>query len=462
MTQKNIASQFADQSATDIKVGALVVRRKRPGFDQEWGAEVESKAREALEETPYEVFFSDKLIDDDRSLRTALDECRSQKINALVVLQPTMSDGQLAPALAQQWDLPVVLWATPERAERISANSLVGTHIFASTFRQLRHPFELVYGMPGSESVSKQLDDAVRVVYTIARLRSSKLGLIGNHAPGFVDMHIDPYLLGDELGVQVSHTSLPAFLSSMDEVAAEDIENDVERVHELELPLEEVSADDLPLASRYYLTLSNHMEEENLDGVALRDWSELAEEVGQWPYLPIARLLSQGRAVAMEGDVDGALSCLIGHSLGCGAVYISDWLEHTDDVVALWHTGNAPFQLCKPIGSDGGPRIARHFNNNDPTVIEADLRPDMPVTMYRVWHCDNEYRMMAFEGQTIPPPKHFKGTNGFAQVKNCSLNHLFKRLCQEGMPHHVSVVEGHYANFFERFARRVNINFIEA
>ncbi len=462
MAEQDVPQLNFNRVTPDIKVGVLVLRRERPGFDQDWGKEIEDKAREALLELPYEVLFSNRRIVDDRSLRSALDECRDKEVNALIVLQPTMSDGRLAPVLAQQWDLPIILWATPERKESVSANSLVGTHIFASTIRQLRHSFELVYGMPGTMQVARQLDAAVRIAYAVSQLRNGKIGLIGYHAPGFIDMHMDPYLLSRELGIQVSHISLIAFLSLMKGISEEEIQEDVDRVQELGLPFEEdVSADDLPLSSRYYLALLKHMEEENLSGVAIRDWSELAQEVGQWPYLPIARLLSQGYAVAMEGDVDGALACLIGNALGCGVVYISDWLEHTDEVVTLWHTGNAPFQLCQPVGSEGGPRIARHFNNDNPAVVNADLRPDMPVTIYRVWHCDNEYRMMAFEGQIIHPPKRFKGTNGFAQVNGMSLNRSFRRLCQEGMPHHVSVVEGHHAALFERFAERAEISFIK-
>ena len=49
--------------------------------------------------------------------------------------------------------------------------------------------------------------------------------------------------------------------------------------------------------------------------------------------------------MACEGDVDGALSCAIGKFAGCGAIYLSDWLEHDRDTLTLWHGGMAPFQV---------------------------------------------------------------------------------------------------------------------
>ena len=61
--------------------------------------------------------------------------------------------------------------------------------------------------------------------------------------------------------------------------------------------------------------------------------------------MALARLATEGFPVACEGDVDGALGCLVGKLLGCGAVYLSDWLEHDAGQLTLWHGGMAPLQL---------------------------------------------------------------------------------------------------------------------
>ena len=39
--------------------------------------------------------------------------------------------------------------------------------------------------------------------------------------------------------------------------------------------------------------------------------------------MALARLATEGVPVACEGDVDGAMSCLVAKLLGCGAVYLS-------------------------------------------------------------------------------------------------------------------------------------------
>ena len=54
-----------------------------------------------------------------------------------------------------------------------------------------------------------------------------------------------------------------------------------------------------------------------------------------------------GFPIACEGDVDGTLGCLIGKLLGCGVVYLSDWLEHDHSTLTLWHGGMAPTQVSE-------------------------------------------------------------------------------------------------------------------
>ena len=52
--------------------------------------------------------------------------------------------------------------------------------------------------------------------------------------------------------------------------------------------------------------------------------------------MALARLATEGLPVACEGDVDGSIGCLVGKLLGCGAVYLSDWLEHDENTLTLW------------------------------------------------------------------------------------------------------------------------------
>lgn len=444
-----------------VKVGVLFLGRKRPGFDSEWGARMDRLVLKQFEDHGGEVFVPPKAVDR-HTLQSAVDACRSGQCDVVVVLQTTMSDGRLAPFLAQAWDGPLVFWATPENPEgdMISSCSLVGAHIFASTLRQLGFPFEITSGFPGDAKTVSGLHRAIAraadgkgrkraMPRSSARgdspLTGAGIGLIGSHAPGFINLHADPAALSRELGVQLRHIGLQELLDEMDLCAEPDVAADLEIVRGLDVPLVDVEEGDLETQSRYYLALKEIARRESLDALAIRCWPELPNVRGQWPYFAMVRLTSEGFPAAMEGDVDGALSCLLGKRLGFGNGYLTDWLEYEGNRMTLWHPGNAPFELCEPAGESHGPRLARHFNIRKPMVVAARLRVPQPITLFRLWRCDERYHAVAFNADTALPARELQGTHGVAVVPDTDLHALFERLCHEGMPHHLSIFPGHHA-----------------
>src|SRR5215831_6010016 len=151
------------------KVGIIFLGRRRPGFDMNWGKQIEERVRSVLSKNHFSIFEPSEKAIDDPSMRRVLAECTAQKADALVLLQTTMGDGRLAPTLAQLWPDPLILWATPEKpdGDMISSCSLVGTHAWASVLRQMRHSFELVYGDPDAAETQLRFSEAVRTAATV-------------------------------------------------------------------------------------------------------------------------------------------------------------------------------------------------------------------------------------------------------------------------------------------------------
>jgi L-fucose isomerase-like protein len=428
----------------------------------EWGRQMEDRVRGGLRQSGFAVFEPSEKAIDDASFRRALAACEEGHADVIVLLQTTTGDGRLAPTLAQLWPDAPVLWATPENpdGDMVSSCSLVGAHAWATTLRQMGHTFELVYGDPDAATTRLRLGEAVRTAATVRRLRSVRLGLVGGQAPGFFAMSVDPFTVHRGLGVQLQTFSLIEFENRVQSFSNEAVADDVAKVKALGIPHKDTSDDDLPMASRLYLAMRAFLDSENLDALAVRCWPEMPNVFGQWPYLGIARLADEGRAVTCEGDADGALSAWIGESLGMGRCYLSDWLEHDRETITLWHIGAAPMSLSPPPGEPGGPRLARHFNIKKPTVVEATIRENMPVTILRFWRLEGSYYLTAREGQTIKPKRHLMGTNALARLDRQEPQEWFEELCHQGMPHHVAVFEGHYSLLLQRLARILNIHFI--
>lgn len=374
-----------------------------------------------------------------------------------------MGNGQLALSLSQAWTGPIVLWATPERSGdgKVSSCSLVGQHLWGSMLRQAHHPFELVYGDPDDADTRQSLVNAIALARTAARLKSSKIGVIGTYAPGFIDLAADPFLLRQKLGLQLHALSLPQFIDRVNHFDEAAVRSDIEQVKKLGLPLKDVEEADLAINSRVYLAFRQMMQEESLAGLCIQCWPELPEMIGQWPYLAIARLTSEGFPVAMEGDVDGAIGELIGNSLGLGNAFLTDWLEHDDRSVFLWHPGMAPLDLCYAAGETNGPCLARHFNITKPLVVDGAIQTGKQVTVVRLWRCDGEYRMTAFEGKSVPSRRNLTGNTVLVEVEGGGMMRHFDDLVHEGMPHHVLLYNSLCADLYRRLARLLGIHWID-
>ncbi len=462
------SQQRALQSGIIIepKLGLLILGRKRPGFDPEWGAEVTRRIHATLDQLPWQVYVPSNNITDPPGLQRALQSCRTEAVTVLLVVQPTISDGRLAPLLSGLWSDPVVLWATTEKptGAMISANSLVGTHVMAATLRQLGKQLEFVYGHPDDAETRAHLRRSLAAVHAAGQLKGRSYGLVGYHAPGFVDFHADPVFLAEQLNSHLFHMSTTELITMVGAYSPSELQSELEDLLALGLPRGDgfgsgsdagQGGTEIEMQARYYRAFRDLFTEQAFDAMAFRCWPDLPTQTGHWPYLALAKLVSEGYPIAMEGDIDGALGSRIAESLGIGPVYLTDWLEHTRDSITIWHTGAAPFQLCNPIGSETGPRLGVQFNNQLPTVVEANIRAAMDATVFRLWRFQGRYFLASLEGRTAQPDCPRMATNGRFETKELDVREWFEEMMQLGMPHHLCVVEGRHAGTLRRVGRLI-------
>ena len=450
-------------------IGVLILGRKRPGFDQEWNRIICARSVAALADLGFKAVGAEAPVVDEATTVAKLEQLQQAGCSALVMLQPSMGHGQLALTVAQRWPAPVVLWATPERPGdgKVSSCSLVGQHLWGSSLRQAGHAFELVYGDPDDAQLRADLLRAIAVARAADRLKRAKLGVIGTHAPGFIDLAAEPFLMRRALGIQLHPLSLPQYIERVHAVPENEVRRDVEEVLAMKLPMGEIAHDDLPMNSRSYLAMLQLIEEECLDGIAIQCWPELPNMLGHWPYLAVSRLSTTGRAVSIEGDVDGCAGSMMNCLLGMGPGFLTDWLEHDRNTIFFWHPGMAPMNMCAAAGTEGAPSLARHFNIVKPLVVDGRIREDEEVTVSRLWRCDGAYHMTAFEGRTIAPRRKLTGNTVLVELSETELTRrgtvpeLFDRLVHAGMPHHVLLSFGTHAETFRRLARAMGVHWRE-
>jgi len=341
-----------------------------------------------------------------------------------------------------------------------------------ANLKQLGFPVQFVYGNLDWQLAENQLLGGIWTSFATRYLKKAKVGLIGYQAPGFQDFHpAHPALMRQTFGPILLHLGLTFdYVETSKTLDQSEVDKDVREVTDTYKVFAEkdlVDKNCLVSSSRHFLTMKALIRQHNLDSLAVRCWPELpgppsAGGMDQWCYMALARLASEGFPISCEGDVDGALGCMIAKFLGCGTIYLSDWLEHDQTTLTLWHGGMAPVQLSQPMGEVGGPTINRHFNNKKPGCLEASIKIGMEVTVFRLWVYENRYHLLSLEGRTVKPKRHLLGNNGLVQFgPNTDLVKGFNDWLQIGFPHHVCVVEGHRGSRIEAFCKQQGVKIIK-
>jgi L-fucose isomerase-like protein len=442
-----------------MKIAVFFIGRKRPGFEPAWGTYLEKEIRTQLQDSPFESYFFGP-ITNEKEMASAIIDCYKTDVETIIISQPTMGDGNLWSILPAEWCGGIVVWATPENPKnsKVSACGLVAAHNWTSGMAQAGMPPYLVYGMPGDRTTAAALNNAICGSAAAARLRQSRVGLIGDHAPGFINMAVDAAAMLQLLGTRLRRFGLHEFFNLARSYSDFVVAADRKKAEALGLPVRSgvtISDDAWNMSSRIYLAVRELVESENLDAVALRCWPEIPNELGIWPYLAVPRLASDGINICEEGDVDGALGCLLAKALGCEtAAFNSDWLEHDDGSIVLWHGGATPFGMCQPIGGQSGPTLNVHYNSGKPLTIDSELLYNMDVTLFRFWRMGNRYSLAIAEGKVEKPPRYIEGCAGTVRISDGGVNKFFLDVCNLGMPHHVVVMKGHYGTQLRAFAER--------
>jgi hypothetical protein len=102
----------------DPQIGLLIMGRKRPGFDPAWGTAIRTRITETLKGMPYPLTIPSENITDERELRIAVESCTTAGATLLVVVQPTISDGRMAPPALPALGRPTPPLGDPREADR--------------------------------------------------------------------------------------------------------------------------------------------------------------------------------------------------------------------------------------------------------------------------------------------------------------------------------------------------------
>ncbi|MEM0947084.1 MAG: hypothetical protein AAGK37_06740 [Pseudomonadota bacterium] len=412
---------------------------------------------------------------DGRQTLTALDQCRAEGVDYVLLLHGGFTMGDVARTVAAS-EFRAGFWAVPEPtlSGDIQLNSFVSLNMSLSIARQVRdraaRPVQWYHGAPDSPALQDRLRHTIRAIKAAKSLFGARIGVIGGLAMTFYNMETSTSELRARIGVEVAHHDIHELTGRM---AAQDAGRVAAEVVAMGQAAEilGVSETQMALTAQAALSLKDMANEGEYAALAVADWPALQENPGMHPGAAFSWLEETSHIpVAAEGDVLGAVTQLVAKSLTGRVGYLLDMAEPDLESrkLLMWHAGGGPLYLA----DDDGARWVNHptITRGDPdpvdvgTISELVFR-DGPASVFRITR--NAHAVFAMEGNIVAHDQTgYIGCRGWMDGfrmdgTNVSMEDVVSTVMAHGIEHHFVLVPGGIAATLTEFSGWTGMQMLE-
>jgi L-fucose isomerase-like protein len=393
-----------------------------------------------LRQLGHEIVAHDRIVVDSSEALSAAERMRRADVDLLVVLVGTFTQDPVMTNLIQNVRVPVVLWAVPEVALRrppggpSESGGLVGVIMNASALSKMGMRFKVIFGEPADQEAFGRLRNTIEAVRVLKALRTSRVGLVGYHSPGFYDGSVDEVALKQHVGTELVHIDLSELNTAMQKIA----ESDAKKTHEelsnriVDLTLEERIRD-----GRIFLGLKQLVESNKLDAVAVKCWPELSFS----SCFALSRLSDAGIPGGCEGDVNATVTMLMLQRLTGQSIFLCDvfHLDEKKNTILTYHCGASGASLAPTKGDV----IIRKHPLGCGATVEFPIKSGR-VTIARLGNLAGKYRMFISSGEALPTEQIVRG-NPLEVRLDAGVGEFLDTVTSKGIEHHLLIVHGDWS-----------------
>jgi L-fucose isomerase-like protein len=438
----------------DLRIA--LVPLARVNYDMELAASLAQSFRTHLIFRGLKVVGSSALVTDLAGVQSTLQQLTKESFDLLLVFQATFADSTLLTAIAQAIEQPLFLWAVPETPTggRLRLNSLCGVNLAAHTLTRCRRRYAYAYASPDDRAAIERLRAAAAAAQVIRRLKSARIGVVGEPPAGMDTCLLDEAALRQKFGLQVVNIPLSVVFERIYQVDPSLTRTIQERLRPRVAQLDEIDQQPLHRTLGAYQVLSELAREQELDALAVRCWPEFFTEMACSACGALSLLSDQHVPASCEADGNGAITQLILQWLSNEPAFGTDIVAVDDatDTTVLWHCGQAPLAMADPGFQ---PRATIHPNRRLPLLMEFPLKPGR-VTLARLSQASGELGLALGRGEMLSAPPSFSGTSGVVRFDQPA-QQVLDTLLGRGLEHHLALTYGDHLASLLSLAKFLNL-----
>ena len=395
------------------------------------------------------------------------------KYDGVILCLPNFGDENGASEALRDAGVPIYILAYPDELDRMDfahrRDAFCGKFSIMDVFTQFGIPFTawephtLAPSDPRFQEEMRQFGAVCRIVRKLKRCR---LGAIGARPTLFKTIRFDEVAL-QKYGITTEVFDNSDLLVKVDKISddATVLLEKIERFRQY-TDFSEVPADKLRTLAKISVALDQFIEEQQLDALALRCWSDLQETLKISPCVILSELNDRNFPAACELDIGNAVSMLALQAASQEPATCLDWNNNypgDPDGCILFHCGPVPQKLMTAKGRViDHPMFAKALGAGCGFGCNVGFIRPMEFTFASTTTQNGRLRYYAGEGTFTGAPlgDGFFGCGGAAHIPD--LQHKLTAIGYGGYRHHVSVTPGNWKRALdEAFRRYLNFEVTE-
>jgi len=411
----------------------------------------------SLEETPYGAV--ETRHDAERCARLFADH--KEAIDGVIVTLPNFGDEKsAADALRLSGlDVPILIHAYPDEIGKLDAahrrDAYCGKLSLCNNLVQYGIPFSnttLHVESPESDTFKDDLKAFAGICSVVKGLRKVRLGLVGARPSAFNTVRFSEKILERE-GITVETVDLSEIIAQAQgfDSAASEIKRELERIKDY-ISIEGIPETALKKMAKLSLVLSEWIEKNALDAVAIQCWTALEEIYGIVPCTVMSMLSENLIPSACETDIMGALSMYALEQAAQAPAALTDWNNNygeDEDKVITFHCSNFPKSFLEQARMSYQDIIASEVGKENTYGTCVGRIASGPATFFRLSTDDVNGRIISYiaEGRYTNDELATFGGYGVAEIKE--LQRLLQYITDNGFEHHVAVTRTHVGKILQ-------------
>lgn len=443
-----------------LNVGLMVTKSGR------WPQELPDKRLAAYSAWMQENLSDMNLVIPDHVLTTpqeameAIDLFKANLVDVVVMVYGAFTADDIAAALKQRMDVPLILWAPHEPPfhpdERLWANALCAMTMNASALHRMGYSYHTIYGDPEEDVAGGEVIRLLKGYALKKALNGMCIGTFGYRPTNYYVSTFDEVAIRHTFGMTMNSTDLALVKLEMDALPEEEIQADMDYVSKT-WDTSRLPEGHLELHSRSYLAIKKIMKEQGYDFASIKCWPEMTTMHIQ-PCAVLGRLLGDGINVACEGDVDAGITQEMLYQLTGKKPFIADMIDmdEGENSLTFWHCGNAAPELHSDKYACG---LCNHPLIGQGSAFWTALKPGR-VTIARLHNDNGTYKLVLMKGEALDKDRTTRGCMCFVKM-DTPVRAATQALLDQGIPHHYVVVWDDCYAEMKQAAQLMNIPVIE-